>query len=229
MHLHTDFSDGENTPGEMAEAAISLGYDAIAFTDHVWRSSDWLDEYIAVIDNLKRLYAPRIRIYTGVEAKITDRQGNIDFDDRYHSKLDFVLAAFHRIPLGNNEYLHLCDIPENPESCLDIWINTLENALRNPVVDGIAHPFNIIPMMKEAWTENTESELLRLFRENHKIIDFNIRHNHALLTDFWRNPDLKIIFSSDSHSVHQMATLSEKLISGEKLYMPDNYSFPILQ
>ena len=36
LHVHTTFSDGENTPEEMVLSAISLGLDTIGFSDHAY-------------------------------------------------------------------------------------------------------------------------------------------------------------------------------------------------
>ena len=34
LHMHTTFSDGENTPEEMIQAAIALGLDAVGMSEH---------------------------------------------------------------------------------------------------------------------------------------------------------------------------------------------------
>lgn len=75
-HTHTDFSDGKNTPEEMIEAAIALGFDKIGISDHAYTEFDgglWsipqdrLTEYVEKIQALKAKYADRIRVFVGLE------------------------------------------------------------------------------------------------------------------------------------------------------------------
>ena len=52
FHLHSNFSDGENSLEEMTKKAIDLRYRKIAFTDHVRSETDWLGIYIKEIKRL---------------------------------------------------------------------------------------------------------------------------------------------------------------------------------
>ncbi|MCD9024752.1 PHP domain-containing protein [Cohnella silvisoli] len=80
LHLHSNYSDGKNTPEEMIEAAIKIGYEAIALTDHVWKSSTWIPAYSAHLETLKKKYANKITLYSGIEAKVVSLEGDIDAD-----------------------------------------------------------------------------------------------------------------------------------------------------
>ena len=72
MHLHTNYSDGKNSPEEMIRAAISLGISNICFTDHVRKDSLWVADYINELESLKSKFKDKIRIDIGVEAKVLD-------------------------------------------------------------------------------------------------------------------------------------------------------------
>jgi HisJ family histidinol phosphate phosphatase len=61
-HLHTNFSDGNDTPRDMVLTAISLGYTQITFTDHVRRDSGWLNDYILEISDLQKEFKDTIKI-----------------------------------------------------------------------------------------------------------------------------------------------------------------------
>ena len=72
LHMHTTFSDGENTPEEMVLEAIRLGLDTVGISDH--SSGDPCGMtlaqsagYRAEIARLKEKYAGRIRILCGLE------------------------------------------------------------------------------------------------------------------------------------------------------------------
>lgn len=58
LHLHTHYSDGNWSPQELVDAAVKLGFDCIAVTDHDTTAA--IDESIAHAAN-------RIRIIRGIE------------------------------------------------------------------------------------------------------------------------------------------------------------------
>jgi len=219
LHVHSSFSDGKNTPLEMVVSAIELGYEAIAFTDHVWKYSTWLDEYITEISRLKQLFSSQIKVYCGVEAKVTDLLGSIDFDEAYYGELDFVLAAFHRIPLGNNIYANSLAVSSMPEYFLEKWLLAFEGALQNPFVDGIAHPFNLQQAFLDAWGIETEIRLLEIILKHNKIVEYNVKYPCALLSDFWSAPGLRISPSSDSHSKCELTERSKLIKALESFFI----------
>ena len=75
FHTHTVFSDGKNTPREMIEAAIALGFDKIGISDHAYTEfyDGWsvpkarMEEYLQTLRDLKKEYADRISVYIGLE------------------------------------------------------------------------------------------------------------------------------------------------------------------
>ncbi len=72
LHTHTTLSDGQNTPEEMVEAAIKLGFESIGISDHAKMEFDRgfeidVPSYILKINSLKEKYKDKIRIYLGAE------------------------------------------------------------------------------------------------------------------------------------------------------------------
>ena len=76
-HTHTTWCDGRDTPRAMVEAAIGRGFGELGFSSHAMLPQgdvDWVltpekaPRYAAEIRALAREYAPRIRIFCGVEA-----------------------------------------------------------------------------------------------------------------------------------------------------------------
>ncbi|HPZ75142.1 MAG TPA: PHP domain-containing protein, partial [Candidatus Pacearchaeota archaeon] len=98
MHLHSNYSDGQNTLEEVIICAISLGINKICFTDHVWKTSEWVEDYLNEIEYLRIKYQTNIDIIAGVEAKLLNLDGEIDLDDSLYNKKVRVVAAIHRIP-----------------------------------------------------------------------------------------------------------------------------------
>ncbi len=66
LHLHTIFSDGELSPGEVVAAHAAAGFQVIALTDH---------DTLAGIDALGGLEGHGVRMISGVELSIEDEPG----------------------------------------------------------------------------------------------------------------------------------------------------------
>ena len=204
-HLHTIFSDGEDTPRDMVLTAIELGYKQITFTDHVRRNSDWLERYISEISNLKDEFRNRIDINCGVEAKIINLNGDIDFDNHYRKKIDVVLAAMHRIPVGDEQYINSTEIANsNKEEIFNCIEKATFNALKNSSVDILAHPFQFGIMKQYVLFFSTEyCNRLRCHAIQYsKYIEFNYsKYNKCVQKDYWKYPSFKVWVGSDSHSI----------------------------
>ena len=75
LHTHTTFCDGKNTPREMIEQAIALGWDYLGFSGHVHTPNDpsycmspvSVEDYFDTLAALQQEYADRIRVVAGIE------------------------------------------------------------------------------------------------------------------------------------------------------------------
>jgi putative hydrolase len=99
-HGHSEWSDGGSSIREMAEAAVGLGHEYLAITDHSPRLSvargltaerlrGQLEEVVALNEDL----AP-FRILTGIEVDILE-DGSLDQDEELLASLDVVVASVH--------------------------------------------------------------------------------------------------------------------------------------
>ena len=99
LHMHTTWSDGENTPEEMIGEAIRLGLETVGISDHssgdpCGMTLEQSVEYRAEIARLKEKYAGQIRVLCGLERDyMTD-----DFAD-----YDYTIGSVHwlRMPDGH--------------------------------------------------------------------------------------------------------------------------------
>ncbi len=75
LHTHSTFCDGKNTPREMIEAALALGFNSLGFSGHAPTAQDtgWeikksrVEAYKKEILLLSEEYSDRIKIYLGLE------------------------------------------------------------------------------------------------------------------------------------------------------------------
>ena len=95
FHVHTTYSDGNNTPEEMVQAAIAQGMTTLGFSDHSYTSFDLeccipldrISAYKAEIAALKEKYADQIEIRCGIEQ---------DYDSAASTKgYDYVIGSVH--------------------------------------------------------------------------------------------------------------------------------------
>ena len=129
LHCHTTASDGQATIEQMARAAIDLGYEYLAITDHSKSqtianglSAERLLAHIAAIHAVgKKLKG--ITLLAGCEVDIL-ADGSLDFPDEILEQLDWVVAAPH---------VALRQDPDkaNPR---------ILRAIANPYVHVIGHP-----------------------------------------------------------------------------------------
>ena len=99
--MHTTATDGHNSIREMADAALAVGYQYIAITDHSKNlaMTNGLDEkraleHIARIREVDHEMEGRIRVFTGIEVDIL-ADGALDLDDEVLAQMDVVIASVH--------------------------------------------------------------------------------------------------------------------------------------
>jgi DNA polymerase (family X) len=131
LHMHTTFSDGQNSIREMVHSSAALGYEYIAISDHSEHAAasrtltrDLLERQREEIARLREEY-PRLAILHGIEADILP-DGSLDCPDEILASLDLVLASLHE-RCGH-------DRRQLTARCLQ--------AVRNPFVTIITHPAN---------------------------------------------------------------------------------------
>jgi len=99
-HAHTEASDGGSSIREMADAAMELGHEYLAITDHSPRltvanglSPERLRGQLDEIEALNRELAP-FRILTGIEVDINE-DGTLDQEPDLLARLDVVVGSVH--------------------------------------------------------------------------------------------------------------------------------------
>lgn len=100
-HVHTKYSDGENTIYEMALKAIDMGYEYIVIADHAKSlgvasglSIEDYEKQKREIDKINEEFGDKFRIFFGCELNILS-DGKLDFEERDLSIFDICLAGIH--------------------------------------------------------------------------------------------------------------------------------------
>jgi DNA polymerase (family X) len=128
LHMHTTWSDGDDTAEAMARAAKARGYEYIAITDHSRSlrfaggvSIDDLREHVAVVRTLsERVGLP---ILIGSEVDILP-DGSLDYPDEVLRTLDIVIGSVHsRLRMSEED-----------------MTRRVITAMQNPHLDVLGHP-----------------------------------------------------------------------------------------
>lgn len=137
FHMHTDWSDGDDTPEAMIAAAAARGYQYHAISDHssgrarrLGMNLERLQEQRALAEALGARYGIRTLVASEVDI-LPD--GSMDFDDDVLARLDLVIGSVHVATKQSREEM----------------TTRLIRACENPYVTIVGHPtgrrFNISP------------------------------------------------------------------------------------
>jgi len=187
LHLHTPYSDGNESINELVKKAQSLGYEYIGLADHVRSFGDsmtiekWQDrkEQIESIDS-------NIKIFDAAEIDIlTD--GSL-YNEEIPEELDFTIGAIHQKIDDDN------------------WYERLENAFSTGLIDIIAHPTGREIGQREGNTHFDVRKFGDLCRDHNIIIEINslpqrldLRAKHIRQLD-----GVKYHIGTDSHGIGMM-------------------------
>jgi len=128
LQMHSQYSDGSGTIGEMADAARERNYEYISITDHSkgLKIAGGIDEkrlskQATEIARLNKSLSP-LRVLSSIELNLNPR-GEGDMDPRALAKLEVVLGSFHSVLRVKHDQT-----------------NRYLAALRNPDIQILGHP-----------------------------------------------------------------------------------------
>ena len=192
LHVHSRWSDGQESIEALALAAKARGYHYLAITDHsgglgVARGLDprRLEEQLAEIEELNQRISG-IHILSGIEVDIR-ADGSLDVPDELLARLDIVIAAVHS---GLNQ----------PREQIT---QRVIKAMENPRVDVLAHPTSRLLPDREPTEVDMEAILQAALRTN-TILEINATPSRLDLNDIYtyraRELGIGLLINTDAHS-----------------------------
>ena len=217
-HTHSNFSDGKDTIADNIQAGVIAGLECMAITDHNWITTLDMGGYLEAIREGER--DQPITVLAGVEATILDTEGQISLNDDNARGLQIVLVDFSGATRGIAQ-----NPPVSEQRLVENVIAALENAAANPLVDAIAHPFNLGRWEAKLNPSNLPMVALRNVAEamvKHDVA-FEImnqmpwwypemsvaefEHEYAQLLRVFAHEGVKFIVGSDAHSCGAVGNL----------------------
>jgi len=214
-HSHTYFTDAIGTPLEYASVAEEKGLSSFAITEHIWRTSRWLNELLREIKEARK--KTKVVILSGVEAKQINIFGDIDVKETDARKVDIVLGSVHAYPTEKD---HVFVDPKDisVEKALEIETEAMIALAKNEQVDVIAHPFILYKKYFNKGTIPVEYGI--------KVIAAAIDNDVALeVNNKYKVPDkeflktvlelgAKISIGSDAHQPNDIGNIPKDIIKG---------------
>lgn len=208
FHLHTNFTDGANTVVEVVEEASNKGILNIAFTEHVNKrySSSWFSSYLEQVEEAKHRY-PYMKIYTSIEVKAVNYNGELDAYPEWLDKVDFTLGVLHSFPKSNGHFWQSIELPTEEAIKIDEIVQRA--LLMNPRVDVLAHLGGMLLCNYDIeYDDAILDSLILLAKENNKVIELNGKPAYEriymqLLRSCVKH-NVFVSIGSDAHSVDEI-------------------------
>ncbi|MEK7565341.1 MAG: DNA polymerase/3'-5' exonuclease PolX [Patescibacteria group bacterium] len=195
LQIQTNWTDGENTIEEMAEAAMKIGLEYILITDHtkslaMTGGSDEkkLEKQMAEIDKINKrskFQDTGFKILKGAEVNIL-KDGSLDIDDKTLAKLDVVGVAVHS----------LFNLPKAEQT------KRIIKAIENPNVDILFHPTGRIINKRPAYEVDME-EIIKAAKRTGTVLEIDAFADRLDLKDehirMAIEAGIKLSIDSDAH------------------------------
>ncbi len=199
LHIHSKWSDGNNTILQMAEAAEKSGFQYIAITDHSQSlgvagglAIERINEQIKKIKLLNQELSD-FTILCGSEVDIKI-DGSLDFPDEILSGLDIVIAAIHSGFKQDSKTM----------------TRRIVNAMKNKWVHMIAHPTGRIIDYRDPYQIDMR-EIIKAAAETGTILEINARPERLDLNDVYcrmaKDKGVQLAIGTDAHSTDGFRTM----------------------
>jgi len=199
LHIHSTWSDGQESILTMAQAARKMGYEYLAITDHTATVgiTHGLNAQ-AILRQLKEIEKIRQRvkgiiILSGSEVDIR-KDGSLDLPNNILSKLDVVIASIHTsFKMSKTE-----------------MTKRLLRAIKNPQVDIIGHPSAREINHREPIEADWEV-IMKAAQKSKTALEINSFWNRLDLNDVQarmaKNLGVKLVISTDAHNVSELSNM----------------------
>lgn len=196
FHVHTNYTDGENSVFEYCQKAQENNLKSIAFTEHVRKNLTYnYDDFLSDISQAKSEF-DNIEILSGCEAKVLNIDGELDAPENVLEQCDVVIGVFHSFKYKDEKN----------------YLIALKAMLRNPVVDIWGHPtlfakkHNIPPL-----GDDILYEIIDICIENNILIERNLKYNvpNANFIKLVINRGARFVVGSDAHSISDLLNIDK--------------------
>lgn len=200
LHVHSTWSDGKNSIEEMADAALSLGYEYIAIADHSpavgiagGLNEEKIPKRLAEIERANTRFEDegvQFRVLNAAEVDIRS-DFSLDFPDTVLEAFDLVVGAVHSKFSQDRTTM----------------TNRIMSAMESPHVDIIAHPTGRLLGKRDPYAVDM-AQLMAVAKETKTILELNSFPERLDLNDLHckmaKDYGVLVAISTDAHDTLQM-------------------------
>lgn len=210
-HLHTNWTDGENTIREMMDIACKIGLEWIMFSEHNREKSDY--SYSSFIDEIieQSSFFKNLTVIKGAECKIKNFKGDLDISDEALEFSDIITGVVHRFPgeKGNIIKSPINTFAESQKKeALEIERQLMLAGIKSRKFSVLGHPygmsikrFGLLPSL------DNFKELMIACKNNNVIFELNLNYHSKLLNNLvnmLKRYDASWTIGSNSHSCQDL-------------------------
>jgi DNA polymerase (family 10) len=214
IHCHSTWSDGGNSPEELAQACLDRGLEYMVLSDHsqsAFYAQGLKEDRILAqheeIDELNQKLKP-FKIFKSIECDILN-DGSLDYSEKILRRFDLVIASVHS------------NLSMNEEKAME----RLLRAIENPYTTILGHMTGRLLLSRAGYPVDHE-RIIEACRKNKVAIELNA-NPHRLDID-WRHINkaleagVYISINPDAHSIEGIDDLIYGVLQAQKtLLSPD--------
>jgi len=196
LHIHSTWSDGNNSIEQMANAAKNMGYSYVCITDHSQSlkianglSEERVKKKIDEINKLNRNFSD-FKILCGTECDIKS-DGSLDYNNKILNEFDVVSIGIHTS--------FKMDLKE--------MTNRIINGMQNEYVHFLAHPTGRLIGRREPYQVDIE-KIIEIAKNTGTFLEINSFPDRLDLNDInvkiAKEAGVKLVVGTDSHNIEHL-------------------------
>lgn len=185
-HIHTSYTDGNNSVFEYCEKAIEVGIPLLTFTEHVRKNLNYdFNSFLNEVEKAREEFD--LIILSGCEAKVLPN-GELDVEEWILREVDYPIFAFHSFPED-----------------IDIYAESLKSVLRNGYVNAWAHPGIFLSRNSLELPEKDLIYIFELMGKQDVLLEMN--RKYSVPSEKWvsvaRDYTVRLVNGNDIHSIEE--------------------------
>lgn len=214
LHLHTSWTDGQNTVDEIFQEANKKKLEYIFFSEHSRKcSGDWFLKFKKQVDDIN--IGSNCQGIVGTEVKVLNYHGDLDINNMIYDNSDLVMASVHRFPNERGNIMKNTS-KIDPNDAIKIEYELSMAVAENKMFDILGHPFGMSLKRFKVFPDLKlfENIIINLSKNN-KVFELNCSyHNNFYLKQLMRlclKHNCLISIGSNAHDLQSIAIIQKRL------------------
>jgi histidinol phosphatase-like PHP family hydrolase len=212
MHLHTNWTDGQDSAFKMYEEACKKKITHIFFCEHSRKSSGkWFLKFVNEVRNLKKINCVA---FVGTEVKVLNFKGKLDLSNRIYKLSDFIMASVHRFP-GEIGDMLMTKKNFTKKKAINIEYKLMCAAIKNPKTDILGHPFGMsIKRFDATPSKKLFINIIKLCKKNNVAFEINSAYHKKNLQWLLKECvkyNATVSLGSNAHKVSEIGSIIKKI------------------